>query len=173
MTLFKSSKKFAKLKRSVTSLKLRMKTGLLHNSSQNNSKRKYACFSGCGHCRTLIFLCQWFATTAVFIFNYPKFSWWERPDVRLLCSQVLNCLPNSVSCSQPPPCPHRQHVSAHLSSSGISLFSEGRSPFGRKNFEHLRPDYCKCLILLRWHCPSSNPSPVGTGRKEHTHTQRF
>lgn len=91
------------------------------------------------------------------------------PDVRLLCSQVL--CPNSVSCSQPPPCPHRQHVSSSPQLLwNQPLLPRGWSPLVERNFEHPRPDYCKCLILLRWHCPQ--PLSVGTGRKEHTHTHR-
>ena len=87
-------------------------------------------------------------------------------NVRLLCSQGLWLTP-SAALSLLHVCTSNtfQLTSAPLESAS-SL--RGWSPLVERNIEDLRPDYCKCLILLRWHC--SQPLSVGTGRKEHTHT---
>lgn len=165
MPLFKSSKKnTAKLKKINYSTNSRIKTGLFIILVRIILSRITHASVAAVTVGLWIFLCQWFATTAVFIFNCPKFSWWERPERQ---AALLPCpLTNPVSSSQPPPCLHR-HVSAHLSSPQPLLWGAW-SPLVERNIEDPRPDYCKHLILLWWH--SSQPLSVGTGGKDLTHT---
>lgn len=100
-------KNFAKLKRSVTSLKLQDENWPFYNSSQNNSKQST-------HASVAAVLQDSGAAVndlqplKSLYSIIPKFSCEGVQTSRLSAPGLAN----SVSCSQPPPCPHRQHVSA-------------------------------------------------------------